>query len=78
MIDVKEIYKQVKDDYKNYPTQAEFDRQWMFQLEQMQPSKEKNNDRRAKFVKVSMYVFLFAVFLVIGVSAWVIVQFING
>lgn len=75
MQDALEIYEQVKADFQNYPTQAEFDMQWVYQLKHIHYGKRRNNERRVKLIKASMAIFLFAVFQVVGVGAWMIIQF---
>ena len=77
MMDAQKIYEQVKEDFQNYPTQAEFDKQWMYQLKQIHYGKRRNNERRVKLIKASMVVFLFAVLQVIVVSVWTVIQFFN-
>ena len=73
MKDAQEIYDLVYDDYKSYPTQAEFDMQWKMQIKLIHDSKKKNNDRRAKLIKLSMTIFLIAVFQVVSVGIWLVV-----
>ena len=64
MVSVNEIFEQVNNDSQSYKDQADFDKQWMYQLEPIHASKKKNNDKRANLIRASMILFIIAIALV--------------
>ena len=76
MVNVNDILEQVKNESHNYQTQAQFDMQWKYQLEQIQVSKKKNNDKRVNLIRASMLVFLIAVALVISFAIFLTVLYL--
>jgi len=75
MADIEKFYNDISEDYQNYPTQVEYDKQWKHQIKMIHDSKKEVNDRRVSFLKASMTIFLVAVLQVVGVSAWIIAVF---
>lgn len=53
----------VKANPQDYRSQGNFDMEWVNQLKKLQDKKEEINNKRVKFIKASITIFLFAVCL---------------
>lgn len=63
----KDFADELQKNHKDYQSQSDYDWQWIYQLDAVQVSKKKNNNRRVIFVRISMILFLVSVgILVIG------------
>ena len=72
MMNGEELLHKIEEDPDNHVFQAQYDYQWVNQLEEIQDSKKQNNDKRYKLIRASMVMFFVAVFslIVCSVVVW--------
>lgn len=62
------FYEDVHDNIEKYNNQYQFNAQWKNQISKLHKNKKKNNDKRAKWLVISMSAFLVTLILPILIS----------
>ncbi len=70
MMNAAELQGKIQTDISSYPTQAQYDFQWIDQLTEIQKSKKKNNDHRVRLIKAAVISVITAVGLLM--FAWLL------